>query len=269
MQNAGVSLFEGKALQASELNILLEARDPSGLNASDVFKVTALDARDPSSTGIFGKYGDTASIVGPAIFTVFTALMGFRIKQLANQRAVRKDHLFADLLRKELKLAGVDNFENQKGRYYVKVIDDKLIKRLHKEVGINVLVLATNLQISLAREIAEVIRKVLNSTISRGFFGKYSNIEADAIDREMTKIIAEAKLHIDLTQYQTHSSQLPLAQSASTSLLTDDIQMSAAAAGTLDGAGASLDFSGQELADAVTEATTDNAAGTAVALYVV
>ena len=269
VQNAGVSLFEGKALQASELNILLEARDPSGLNASDVFKVTALDARDPSSTGIFGKYGDTASIVGPAIFTVFTALMGFRIKQLANQRAVRKDHLFADLLRKELKLAGVDNFENQKGRYYVKVIDDKLIKRLHKEVGINVLVLATNLQISLAREIAEVIRKVLNSTISRGFFGKYSNIEADAIDREMTKIIAEAKLHIDLTQYQTHSSQLPLAQSASTSLLTDDIQMSAAAAGTLDGAGASLDFSGQELADAVTEATTDNAAGTAVALYVV
>ena len=108
-----------------------------------------------------GSGGIAAGLIG----------LGFwRYRKYLNEKDTRKAHPFADSLRKELKMVGVDDFTSDAGKRFVRIIDEIVVRLRTK--GVNVLEMAVDEREFYARRMARTIESKVQKERQSSCLGK-------------------------------------------------------------------------------------------------
>jgi Cadherin-like/Putative Ig domain/FG-GAP repeat len=117
--------FQGTAPVAGTTHVLLTAKDPINVSISTGFDILAI----PNNGTIVNKVEASTSqiigsVVGGVVALVSLLTAGFIFWRDAADKNTRKSEFFADLIRTELNLKGVDNFNSYEGQKFVSFIHE-------------------------------------------------------------------------------------------------------------------------------------------------
>lgn len=139
-----------------------------------------------------------ASVAAGVVALGLLGVGGFWFRKRTQDANTRAQHPFADYIRAELNLKGLDNFDSDKGKRYVSVIY-KLVTEFSTQGGMSVSNMSDDELKKLAKQVAVSARNKITSSTTL----KYSIIKLEDIDQKNSAIVLDV-LRMRVGQNDSH-----------------------------------------------------------------